>query len=141
VSDAQPSTLLRSVVPVRAVTSIFIESLRPLAGLDLLRRVRASIDVWLAGLAFPVDPYVVKLAAHELASNAILHGDGGVQILIAATETFGIVAVHDESHEMPATADAEFHGLWILSRVTNGHLTVVPVADNGKWVVAHLPAP
>jgi hypothetical protein len=137
--DAESTTLLRRLVPGADVSLTFSEVLVRSAGVEQLGEVRASVGSWLEDCGVPMDRYATELAAHELAANALLHGDGTVDLLIVATAKVGVIAVHDGSPVIPTSAEAEYHGLWILSRLTHGGLSVIPVDDNGKWVVAVLP--
>jgi hypothetical protein len=82
----------------------------------------------------------LELTVHELAANAVIHGGPPRSLAIATDGQFIAVAVHDSSHTVPDSAELPYHGLWILARLTDGHLNVIPIDGDGKWVVAILPA-
>jgi hypothetical protein len=134
--DAEVGELLHRLFEDVPVDAVMATALDLDAGLGQLHDVRVAVDGWARLAPLTLDSYSLGLAAHELAANALLHGSAPIRLLLAANADENVVAVHDGSHVIPPSSEAEFHGMWILSRLTGGRLDVIPVGDDGKWVVA-----
>jgi hypothetical protein len=122
---------LLTAEPVHPLTGSIDRQQSGLAGLPGLRG-RASDWVTLMGHGhLAVD---VALVVHELAVNAILHGDPPHTAVLAASNERLAIAVHDRSPALPEATEEPYHGLWILGRLTDGQVHVIPTVPTGKWV-------
>jgi hypothetical protein len=86
----------------------------------------------------PADPAELQLICSELVSNAILHGEPPVRLVLHEGRDEVVVAVFDGSPGQPVVTDAVAAGLRIVDELTKGRWGATP-QRNGKWVWAALP--
>jgi hypothetical protein len=130
----EPSTAAlwaRFIAPGEASTSMVVTIDNPSMG-DTAP-VRHAISALVSGSQHS-DRTDTVLAAHELLANAITHATGPVDLAIAVTTQFTLVAVHDTNPDVPLSTEESYHGLWLLARLSRGHLHIIPVTDAGKWI-------
>ena len=86
----------------------------------------------------PADPAELQLICSELVSNAILHGEPPVRLVLHEGRDEVVVAVFDGSSAPPVVTDAVAAGLRIVDELTKGRWGAAPQRI-GKWVWAALP--
>jgi hypothetical protein len=124
--------LSRGTIPSRCLVTTLAKGVLP-----EVTQMRQLLEAFIDVQALDSDRFLLVLAAHELLTNAVLHGEQPVALLVADDKPGTLVAVLD--HGAPRDlVTGPYHGLAILDTASDGKIDVLPVTD-GKWVAVHLP--
>ena len=101
-------------------------------------QVRSTVRDVVAPAMRPADPAELQLICSELVSNAVLHGDAPVRLILHEGADLIVVAVHDGGSADPVMGTGPTDGLRIIDELTHGAWGISRRRP-GKWVWAALP--
>jgi anti-sigma regulatory factor (Ser/Thr protein kinase) len=109
-----------------------------------LRDVRVAVSAWAAGILPAGRAADLVLAAHEVATNSVLHGGGSGRVGYWQDATTAVAEVRDKGHiegllvgrELPSLDDEMGRGLWLAHQLCD--LVQVRSSSDGTVVRLHV---
>ena len=112
----------------------------PRMAAESVSEARSTVRDILHEVLSPSQAHDVQLVTSELVTNAIVHGEPPVRLLLREGSDDVIVAVFDRHERHPRPDDSPASGLRIVADITLGRWGVKPTRA-GKWVWAQIAQP
>jgi hypothetical protein len=134
---ADVATLLEEVEAGRGARDCIVIPV-PDPSADAVPQVRSTVRDVVAHALRPADPAELELLCSELVSNAVVHGEAPVWMVLHEAPAEIVVAVFDRGGGRPEPDASPTGGLRIVDALSRGRWGCVP-GNGGKWVWAALP--